>query len=391
MDGKPTPSRQPAPPLGWVRSPLWDAFWLQSGLWLAPLALVLSSFAGTQPSGLAHNVYLVFSALFWIGHRFSSSWAAWLSTAYREARQVSPIRFWAVPIVVISFTATMVWAPDNTLPGTWQQRVFVLTVIDYFLVTYHFAAQHFGVLSLYRTLEGGARDTRTRDRVFALIVGGFLIGLGDVLRGATGIPDAWLASIFPLMSWMSSLFTAPHVAVIILVVFTLWVGWHESQHGKFWGRRLYALGMLVMAFTAVFADPFIFIFCWTTQHWLTAVGLTSQVIESEPAPNPPAFTTTMLHRIHQAPGRWIALMCVLSTLAMPFYEVEASTGPDDRPTFQVLDSALNSSLSHPEMIRTFVFLGLSTAFLHYVLDRAIWRFSDSAVRRATLPLFRNRA
>ena len=49
-----------------------------------------------------------------------------------------------------------------------------LLILDYLLVTYHFAAQHFGVLSLYRVRAGrtGAPRARLLDRLFALGVGG---------------------------------------------------------------------------------------------------------------------------------------------------------------------------------------------------------------------------
>ena len=44
--------------------------------------------------------------------------------------------------------------------------------------------------------------------------------------------------------------------------------------------------------------------------------------------------------------------------------------------------ALVEWLTQPELIPFLVALGFATAFVHYLLDRALYRFSDPAVRSA---------
>ena len=109
---------------------------------------------------------------------------------------------------------------------------------------------------------------------------------------------------------------------------------------------------------------------------------------NEPAPRSPSGIQKWLHAIHRVPGRWVLLLALLSALAMPLYEVESSGGPDDRPAFAVLNSVLNGILTAPISLQILTALGLSTAFLHYLLDRAAWRFSDPLVRQAATPLLR---
>ena len=154
------------------------------------------------------------------------------------------------------------------------------------------------------------------------------------------------------------------------------------------GRLLYVTGLGVMVLCATLSDPFVFIFCWTAQHWLAAVGLASVVTQGEPIPRSPNIIQKCLHAIHRVPGRWVLLLALLSAVAMPFYELESSGGPDDRPAFAVLNSALNGILTAPLSLQVLTALGLSTAFLHYLLDRAAWRFSDPLVRQAAAPLLR---
>jgi hypothetical protein len=87
---------------------------------------------------------------------------------------------------------------------TREERLIALAVVDYACVTYHFAAQHFGALSLYcsRADRGSCFHTRRLDRFFALAVGGVLVFVVDVLAGAVAYQDQWVDRWFP--AWIVS-------------------------------------------------------------------------------------------------------------------------------------------------------------------------------------------
>lgn len=357
---------------------------------MAPLAVLTSVGWDDAHDSPASIVYLLLSALFWIGHRFSSAWLAWLSTAYAPARAAQPLRFYAVPAGVVLATVGVVLAPDAWLPGTWLERVLALAAVDYLLVTWHFAAQHFGLLSLYRSRDGRSRDdtTRTLDRIFAVGVGGALILVAELARGASTVPDAWLGPLADPVLLRACAPTVLAVTALVASVATVWMMLRERRMGAGTGRLLYIAGLGGMVLCAALSDPFVFIFCWTAQHWLAAVGLAAVVTEGEPPPTSTSLWSRMLHAIHRVPGRWVLVLALLSALTMPLYEVEASGGPDERPAFAVLDAALNGLLTAPLSVQLLTALGLSTAFLHYLLDRATWRFSDPLVRVAAAPLLR---
>jgi len=78
-------------------------------------------------------------------------------------------------------------------------------IIDYACVTYHFAAQHFGALSLYRSRvdHGSYIQMRRCDRFFALIAGGVLVFVADILAGAVAYQDQWVDRWFP-SAWIVS-------------------------------------------------------------------------------------------------------------------------------------------------------------------------------------------
>src|SRR5262249_12450875 len=139
------------------------------------------------------RLYLVLTALFWIGHRLCSTWLAYGTEAYRPLRRAEPTRFVVLPLLVTAACFAIFLPADAALPWTREQRLVGLAIVDYAWVTYHFAAQHFGVLSLYRARNGreGIRMRRL-DRLFALGVGGVLVFVADVLAGAVAYQDLWV-------------------------------------------------------------------------------------------------------------------------------------------------------------------------------------------------------
>ena len=82
----------------WVRGPLWDGFWMLSALWLAPIVLLLAHGYSNPESSPLDLLYFGLTALFWIGHRFSSTYLAYCTEAYRPLLREQPIRFIVLPI-----------------------------------------------------------------------------------------------------------------------------------------------------------------------------------------------------------------------------------------------------------------------------------------------------
>src|SRR5213595_738663 len=152
-------------PSPWVRGPVWDGFWMLSALWLAPTILWLSHGYSNPETSPLDLLYFGLTALFWIGHRLSSTYLAYCTEAYRPLLRTQPVRFVVIPLLVTAACFAVFLPADDTLPVSREQRLVALALIDYVFVTYHFAAQHFGALSLYRTRAGrtGCAHTRTLD------------------------------------------------------------------------------------------------------------------------------------------------------------------------------------------------------------------------------------
>jgi len=188
-----------------VRGPAWDGFWMLSAIWLVPIALWLTYGYSDPESSPLNLFYFGVTALFWIGHRFSSTYLAYCTEAYRPLLRTQPIRFVVLPLLATLVSFAIFLPVDSAFPWTREERLVGLAIVDYGWVTYQFAAQHFGALSLYRSRagRGACAQTRRLDRFFALSVGGGLGFVADILAGAVAYHDQWIDRWF-FADWIVS-------------------------------------------------------------------------------------------------------------------------------------------------------------------------------------------
>jgi hypothetical protein len=98
----------------------------------------------------------------------SSTYLAYCTEAYQPLLRQQPIRFVVLPILVTVGCFALFLPADSVLPWTREERLIGLAILDYACVTYHFAAQHLGALSLYRSRADRLSSIQTRrlDRFF---------------------------------------------------------------------------------------------------------------------------------------------------------------------------------------------------------------------------------
>jgi hypothetical protein len=372
----------------WVRGPAWDLLWMLNAVWLVPLALWLTVGYSDPESSPLNLLYFGLTALFWIGHRLCSLWLAYCTEAYRPLIRTEPVRFVLFPLLVTVACFAIFLPADTAFPWTREQRIVGMAILDYACVTYHFAAQHFGALCLYRVRAKRAACTYTRrlDRIFSLAVGGGLVLISDILAGAVAYQDRWIDR-WRIPIWLVSNQGAIREGAIMLLLFAT-VVMLVSEVGA--GRRslprvLYILGLSAMV--AVALQPrslFLFLVIWTAQHWILAVGLASQTPVGEPLPESSGVRRA-LHAVNARPWAILLVLLMSSVLLLPFFEVEANwqsgTYYGDR-IFGAVAAGLRTSSWVPALVA----IGFATGFVHYLLDRSVYRMSDPRVRSAACGL-----
>ena len=165
----------------WLRSAGWDGFWMLSGIWLLiPLLL-----CANRPGAL-QVMLIVGTALFWLSHRFATTYTAFCTPAYRDLVRMERVRFIVWPIIVALLTFAFMFAPNNLIQlDTWG-KIQILGTIFFLYNSYHFGVQHYGVLSIYRIRSGQGHGgwLKGYERFYCIAVGAILVAIAQMCQGA---------------------------------------------------------------------------------------------------------------------------------------------------------------------------------------------------------------
>ena len=374
----------------WIKSPAWDLVWILNALWLSPLVLLLARGHDDVRASAVDGLFFVLAVPLWFGHRVSSAWLAYATPAYRPLLAKQRLRFVAAPLAIAVACFALLLAPESVLPMPLTERVVWFAVLNYLLVSHHFAAQHFGLLSLYRARAGRAADATTRrlDRCFALVVGGGFVVVTDALVGSIAFQERWIDPLLGAGWWDvfgRTLRDAGLASVVILTA--LMLGAEVRSKRPSLPRAAYVLGVSAMVLLALLArDPFLFIVVWSVQHWSAAMGLSS-LAASGGARAQGAHWHRVLEPINRRGWAVLLVLAVLSALLLPLMEVEA-VGDEYAYADRLFGETARWLRSSP-FVPALLALGFATGFIHYLLDRAAFRFSSPDVRQAARALLQS--
>ena len=128
-------------------------------------------------------------------------------------------------------------------------------------------------------------------------------------------------------------------------------------------------------------QPIEFLMLWTLQHWITALGLAAQM-----GGNDIKKSISAKNRIFkkfsfsECQNQWIVLLflCSISVILTPLFEIEAvSSGARYS---EVIFPSFMYWLENSSWATILVGVGLASGFLHYFMDRAVYRLSDAETR-----------
>jgi hypothetical protein len=371
----------------WIKSPAWDLLWILNALWLSPLVLLLAHGHDDVRASPVDALFFALTVPLWFGHRISSAWLAYATPSYRPLLASQRLRYVVAPLCVGAVCFALLLAPQRVLPVPLSERVLWLAVPNYLLVTHHFATQHFGLLCLYRLRAGRASDAFSRrlDRWFALVVGGGVVVVAEALAGSIAFQERWVDPQLGKV-WSQALARTLHEGgiafVVALSLVILWVELRSPRPSL--PRVAYVLGVSAMVLLALLArDPFLFIVVWSVQHWSAAMGLTS-LAASGGAEAPSGRWHRLVAPINRRAWAVLLVLALFSALLMPLMEVEAVS--DEYVYADRLFGPAALWLRTSPYLAALLALGFATAFIHYLLDRAAFRFSSPDVRRAACGL-----
>jgi hypothetical protein len=140
--------------MNWIRGPLWDGFWILSGL---PVGLALAT--GYAPMSVLLLVFLALNS----GHLVAPVAMAWSHRGFRQIMLAQKIKYIFIPIAIVVMGGVFGVMVGKTFPinpvtlavgiPEWKDyaRPLVALLPLYFVWNaYHFGMQNYGFLRLYR-------------------------------------------------------------------------------------------------------------------------------------------------------------------------------------------------------------------------------------------------
>lgn len=386
------------PETSWVRSTMYDGFFMMSGLWAMPVVIALYG------SGYLSRFHLALGVLFWIGHRVATTYLAFCQQAYRELIVDQNARFVLVPAAVIVSVFALLLIPESIIPIPVLNRVILLAVIDFAWEFYHFTMQHYGVLSVYRMLakQNPADVAQKRlEKWYCMAAFGCGIPVSVVYHSLGSLAHANPDFIVPV-SVLQMLRIAGIALVLGLTWYMLMTELRNADASV--PKMLYITSVGVPVSLAFFYDSLVpALLVIAVQHWLVAVGLSAHMASGQAADTKePNGWYRFWGVFNRSPYAVLVLMCIFSAALAPIMEF---SDVERRFALKELRSMFDSGAGTREYIYwgetymrwlsrfnrdtvliVFVAAGFSFGYVHYLMDRAVFRFSDAATRQRGIPL-----
>ena len=366
----------------WLRSASWDGFWMLSGIWL-----LMPLFVFTRVPHGVQGMLIVATLILWLSHRFATTYNAFCTPAYCSLVRQNRMRFMIWPIAAILSTLGFVFVPNTILPiDTWG-KVQVLGTIFFLYNSYHFGVQHYGVLSIYRIRAGQSHSgwLKRYEKIFCIAVGTILVAIAQVCHGAEVVHDSIIYNIFPRELFMSLFGVLRVAAPIIVVILTAVFYWGESRNKPIsLPKILYVTGLMFQGILAYFLEPISFLFLWGVQHWLVSVALGVHMTQNDVTELP---VDSRWYRFWNKfnKGFWptVFVLCFISIILTPLFQF--AVHPEKMNEARFL-SFLSPLLANTVLLNFFIAMNFSSVYVHFIMDRAIFRFSDPATRKISVPL-----
>lgn len=358
----------------WLHSPGWDSFWLLSGLWL--VAIVLTA----RVVGLAPDVpsllLLYAPLLLWGGHIVSPMLTAWSNAGFRALMWSEPNRFIVAPVALMGTSIALgiigsreLAAMPAALSGVVKPRLLLFLTFAAWN-TWHFAAQHFGVLSIYRR-QAGLSNLRERqaDRVFTIAVGCILLPLAWYAQGLSEL-------LGPLLEWVAIPGSDRSLGLLTATTAVLLTGAYIARElrrdAHSIPRALYIASIGIQPPAAILVGGLYHFAAFTVCHWLIAIALSARIMSNrlaDPRPRSPLARVVSSHAA-QATGLVVVSILLYFVLRRP-------------SLFDPFQGAVHFGYSHEET--TLLVGALSGAFfgitfMHFLYDRYVYNFGRPEVR-----------
>lgn len=326
-----------------------------SGLWLIPLGI---TFYYSPWSESFLNYLLIASPLVGGLHSFLPLLAVFASASFIERLKPRRRR-----VVIISSLVVAVSFLLGVLGGLYGRPEFWLLLGYGYLLwnTWHFSAQNFGMLSLYRTTQDQNQELdRKVDKYYCLAMGCLIQPIIWFC-----VEARWGPFIKLLPQWLPIQIIS-NVTLIAASLLTLaYIVWELKKQNRSFQKIAYVLSIAIQPFAGIWAYyPFHFL-AYSIPHWMVEIGITGTIQTKDAKKASPIFTA-------------LVIGALLSASLLLIYFLEPP-GTEDPLIFAWWDQLAHGDISRESLYVQFTiptlisFLIIPRSFLHFYLSRQIYK------------------
>jgi len=320
-------------------------------------------------------------------------YSAFCCPAYRELVREQHFRFVVAPCLIFLLTFIFIYLPDLWISPV--AKLLILGSIFFIVNSYHFAVQHYGVLSIYRIRAGQSTTEKFKayEKNVCLIVGGLLVAVGQICHGAEVVDESLFYQLFSRERVHAVLGIMQVLAPMLILALVVPLLRAELRHERSSTPKIvYLVGLAIQGIAAFFLDPLPFLILWAVQHWLVSVALAAHMAENDRSEVDPG-TLPRWYRFWRPVSRkflfTVAALVLLSLLLTPLLRVPINLLRGSE--VPQLSAWLIPYLQYEKVILFLIALNFASVYVHFVYDRAIFRFSNPSVRKVSVPLLFRRS
>lgn len=351
----------------YVRSKLWDSFWFQSAYWIFPLFFLIFAIGGEN--GFKTYAAIVFIATR-LSHIYFSMYLCLAHPAYQEVKQQSKLRFYIIPAAIVAVFTLFFITPDWLIPADPALRLKIYVFVTFPYVYYHYALQHYGILSMYRGRAGQIASSGQLwfEKAYCHITTSLVISaltlknFYDVKLGSFSFGTLFMVE---KIDWNM-------VAWLVLIPLTIIFIYRELRlSNPSLPKLFYAVSMSLMSVVLTLDSFFLSWMLLDMQHTLAIFGLGGHIL---------ANYETEVKKVdpQKALIKQYSILVLVSAVCAVIHYYFNANGVQNKEYGALFGNILPQA--QPGQLQLFFYgFFIALGIVHYYYDRLAFRFSDPKI------------
>ena len=383
----------------WIRSPWWDGFWMFFGLW-GPIFILLAYFGAgeiwniretlVQLIGIEGPLVFLYVAL-GVWHRMTSTYAVLGTPILRDEVRKNKKKYLFIPLAIlvgcVLLAQAFVFHSAFSFMQSTHGQLWAFFLLAYVMILWerwHFCAQEFGVLSIYRIRANQFSPAdRKFDRAYTIVL---MLIVNMVLFFYAGFKNE------QILFYGTGLNAYPERLLDNVALFTFLVGmifmlialtreWMRQEPSLPKAAFYFLIGSHTMLIYFCPEAFLLFFFSYIIHHWMVAIGLFNRITMNSYTGDSAA----------QRIGKYcIRVVPIVGLCVLWYFYFSHRSSLDLAGSLPKPDDAITlfAGIATPTKFFWGIIIGLFFAFnfLHYYYDRCFYSFRDPAIRERVGPL-----